>query len=114
MYSILLSDKNEKKAAKGVLRYVKDKIIKHENYKNCLRESKSLKHKQCRILQQEHELYTVVQNKVTLSPFNDKKWFMKIGEELVSHSYGHYNIKNLTEDDELLETLSFLEKEAND
>ena len=89
MYSIKTNEGKEKKTAKGILKVVKDKHITHENYKECLFERIQMKHPQTRIIQENHKMYTATQNKISLSPFNDKKY---INEDLSTLSFGHYKL----------------------
>ena len=49
-------------------------------------------HKQTRIVQKEHELFTVDTKKISLSPFNDKKWITRDGDTFKTYSFGHYRI----------------------
>ena len=48
--------------------------------------------KMTRIMQENHKLYTVEVEKKSLSPFNDKKWVSREGDNFISYSYGHYKI----------------------
>ena len=48
--------------------------------------------KMTRIIQENHKLYTVEVEKKSLSPFNDKKWVSREGDNFISYSYGHYKI----------------------
>ena len=93
MYSIKTHEGIEKKTAKGILKAVKDKYITHEHYKQCLFEEKQLKHKQTRIIQENHNMFTATQNKTSLSPFNDKKWITREGDKFTSYSFGHYKLE---------------------
>jgi hypothetical protein len=45
-----------------------------------------------RIMQENHKLYTVEVEKKSLSPFNDKKWVSREGDNFICYSYGHYKI----------------------
>ena len=85
-------DGKEKKTAKGVLRIVKEREITHDNYKKCLFDQIQMKHKQTRIIQENHNMYTVEQNKVSLSPFNDKKWIRRGENEFTTYSFGNHKI----------------------
>ena len=93
MYSIKTEDGKEKKTAKGILKVVKDKDITHENYNQCLFDKLQMKHKQTRIIQESHKMYTATQNKVSLSPFNDKKFITRKENEFKTYSFGNYKIK---------------------
>ena len=89
MYSILNYNGENKRTAKGVIEQVKKKQIKHEDYKKALFNSKTFVHCGSKIQQDKHQLYTVDITKVTLSPFNDKKWITRDGETFQSYSFGN-------------------------
>ena len=89
MYSILSEDGEQKNTAKGVSRCVSENILTHEAYRNCLFNKTSMRNKMIRFVNDRHQLYTVEQNKTSLSPFNDKRYIQENG---VSHSFGHYEI----------------------
>jgi len=110
MYSIKTSDGKVKKTAKGVLSSVKEKNITHENYKQCLFDQIQMRHKQTKIMQERHEMYTADSTKTTLSPFNDKKWIKRDEREFTSYSFGHYMIKQ-EEEAELVDILTELASE---
>ena len=62
-----------------------------------------------RIMQENHNLYTVETKKTSLSPFNDKKYITKDGGKLKALSYGHFSIKDIQkEDQELIDILDDL------
>ena len=92
MYSILKEGGKEKKTAKGVLEQVKNDIITHEDYKNCLRKQEVRFHEGTKIFQKDHQLYTVDVAKKSLSPYNDKKWITCEDGNYTCYSYGHYTI----------------------
>ena len=52
-----------------------------------------MSNKMTRIMQENHKLYTVEVEKKSLSPFNDKKWVSRDGDDFISYSFGHYKIK---------------------
>ena len=106
MYSIKTKEK-EKKTAKGILKIVKEKEITHANYKQCLFENIQMKHKQTRIIQDSHKMFTADQNKVSLSPFNDKKWIKRDGDVFKTYSFGHFRIQE-EEEAELIDILEEL------
>ena len=89
MYSILSEAGEQKNTAKGVSRSVSENILTHGDYRKCLFMKQSMKNKMMRFVHDRHELYTVEQNKTSLSPFNDKRYILQNG---VSHSFGHYVI----------------------
>ena len=89
MYSILNYNGLNKKTAKGIILEVKKKQITHEDFKNSLFEEIQFMHKGVKIVQDRHKLYTGDVNKVTLSPFNDKKWITRKDNTFTSYSFGN-------------------------
>ena len=93
MYSILPLEGDKKATAKGISKNVKDDVLTHEDYKNSLLKKLQMSNKMTRIMQENHKLYTVEVEKNSLSPFNDKKWVNRDGDDYISYSFGHYKIK---------------------
>ena len=93
MYSILPLEGDKKATAKGINKNVKDEVLTHEDYKNSLLKKLQMSNKMTRIMQENHKLYTVEVEKKSLSPYNDKKWVSRDGDDFISHSFGHYKIK---------------------
>jgi hypothetical protein len=93
MYSILPLEGDKKATAKGINKNTKDDVLTHQNYKDSLFNMQQMTHKMVRIAQEKHKLYTVEIEKKSLSPFNDKKYITREGDNFVSYSYGHYKIK---------------------
>ena len=90
MYSIKTpAVKMDKMRAKGVIKAVTKNQITHEDFKTSLFEKKQFLHTGTKILQKLHQLYTADVRKVTLSPFNDKKWITRDGETFQSYSFGN-------------------------
>ena len=81
----------EKKRAKGVKKSVVKKNLKHEHYKSVLFERSSRKDIMKMIRNDNHNLYTVIQKKTSLSAFDDKRFLLENG--FSSLSYGHYAIQ---------------------
>ena len=92
MYPILNFDGANKKTAKGVITQVKNEQISHEDFKTSLYEKKTYIHTGTKIVQDKHQLCTADVTKVTLSPFNDKKWIMRFGDEFTCYSFGNISI----------------------
>ena len=106
MYSILSEGDEQKNTAKGVSRNVSDNILTHQHYRDSLLKKTSMKNKMVRFVHDRHQLYTVEQNKTSLSPFNDKRYILEDG---VSHSFGHYEIDILSEENQILLDQEFSE-----
>ena len=87
MYSIMKSDQSEVKKAKGVKKYVVQKYIKHEQYKQALFSGKTLKHEMNLIRSVDHQLYTLRMNKTSLSPLDTKRWIDEDG--ITTYAYGY-------------------------
>jgi len=88
-----------KTAAKGVKKYIIKRHLKHESFKQCLTSQNIQQHSMNMIRSDHHKLYTINQTKITLSPFDDKRYLLSDG--ISSLAYGHYKI-NSGETDELL------------
>ena len=92
MYSILTSDKNIQKA-KGIKKYVIKKQINHENYKEALFDQKTFRHGMNLLRSENHQIFGLHQNKISLSPLDTKRWIMDNGIDTLA--YGHKNISVL-------------------
>lgn len=90
MYSLLLNDGSEEKRAKGVVKSVVRKELKHETYRNVLQNSGRLHSTMKVIRSNKHQMYTTEMNKVSLSAYDDKRWIKDDG--VSSYAYGHYAI----------------------
>ena len=69
------------------------KHLKHQHYKTVLFEKSARKDIMKSIRNDNHNLYTIVQNKTSLSAFDDKRFLLSDG--INSLSYGHFKIKKL-------------------
>ena len=93
MYSILTSNNDKKAACKGIQTHIKDKVLKHENYKECLFKEEKRFDTIYQIANEEHNLLTIKKVKNSLSPFDNKKWIERDGNEFISLSFGHFRIR---------------------
>ena len=89
MYSMLPLEGDKKATAKGVSQRITRQVIKHQDYRNCLMNNEQMSHKMVKIGHTHHQLETQVILKKSLSPFNDKKWIQKNGNNFTSYSFGH-------------------------
>ena len=71
---------------------MRDEHLSHQDYKQSLFEEQQFTHNMVRITQEKHKLYTIEMEKKSLSPFSDKKYITRNGNEFITHSYGHYKI----------------------
>lgn len=90
MYSILEAGGMNTKKAKGVKRYVVEKNIRHDQYMESLRESKTFTHGMNTIRSKGHKIYTQRMNKISLSPLDTKRWIAANGIDTLA--YGHKDI----------------------
>ena len=90
MYSISLDNEKFSKKAKGVKKNVIRKGISHGDYIDVLSESKVMHHKMKTIRSDCHQISSYEINKISLSPFDDKRYILSDG--ISSYAYGHLNI----------------------
>ena len=91
MYSILTADDRETKKAKGVTKVVTDKWMTHRHYRDCLFKRELKYFHQQQIRSDKHVLYTITQNKLSLSPLDTKRYIHPDGVRTTAFS--HYPIK---------------------
>ena len=87
MYSIQRSDEKEIKKAKGVKKSVVKKHLRHEQYKEALFKRKTFRHGMDVLRSERHQIYGLRVNKVSLSPFDSKRWIAENGVDTLA--YGH-------------------------
>ena len=76
------------------------KVISHQDYVDCLFEERKFMHTMQSMRSFKHQLYTIKQNKVSVSPYDDKRYLMDDGANslpyrhcLVCFKYlGNYSI----------------------
>ena len=71
---------------KGIRKYVASTIL-HKDYVNCLKTLKESEHTYKSIRSYKHKIFTVSQTKKSLSPMDDKRWFVTVQSSL---PHGHY------------------------
>ena len=89
MYSYIIGDEEHKKA-KGVKKNVVKNEIRHRDYLDVLFNKKTLHHRMNTIRSESHQINSYHLNKVSLSPYDDKRYLLDDG--INSLSYGHYLI----------------------
>ena len=89
MYSYTIGDEEHKKA-KGVKKNVVKNEIRHRDYLDVLFNKKTLHHRMNTIRSESHQINSYHLNKVSLSPYDDKRYLLDDG--VASLSYGHYLI----------------------
>ena len=88
MYSLKFDDKKEVKKAKGIKKIVIKKSLNHAHYSNVLTSAGKMFSKMKVIRSNKHRIYTMEQNKISLSAYDDKRWIHDDG--ITSYAHGHY------------------------
>ena len=89
MYSILWTG-GSVRTCKGISKSVNKLVHKHEMYKECLFNTSTQVDSVVRIGSVDHNLYTIQTNKISLSPFDDKRYVL--GDKIQTLAYGHYKL----------------------
>ena len=93
-YSFIVGGtENEMKTCKGVNKAVRDHELKYSMFKDSLLDEKIFRNHMLRIQSKNHELYTFDVDKVSLSPFDDKRWVLD--DKINTLAFGHYKIKKI-------------------
>lgn len=90
MYAVKLSENGQEAKAKGVSRTI-IKSLTIDHYINSLFMSKKTYNTSRSIRSYTHDLYTIEQMKITLSPWCDKRYWLSDG--IKSLAYGHYLLR---------------------
>ena len=86
-YSYLTDDGKEDKKAKGTKKCVIKRMIKFNDYKNCLLKDKVILKSQQRFISKKHNVYTANINKIALSNDDDKRIVSL--DKITSYPYGY-------------------------
>ena len=86
-YSYLMDNDKIDKKAKGTKKCAVNKMIKFDNYKNCLLNDKILLKSQQRFTSNKHDVYTEDVNKTALSNDDDKR--IVSSDKISSYPYGY-------------------------
>ena len=95
-YSYLTDDGKEDKKAKGTKTCIIKRMIKFNDYKNCLLKDKVILKSQQRFISKKHDAYTENINKIALSNNDDKR--IVSSDKITSYPYGYKGkriIKNI-------------------
>ena len=90
MYALKVDGKKDTKKAKGVKNNVIARAITFEDYTRCLRDEIEMTRRQSCIRSKLHEVYTVSEMKIALSPYDDKRYL--IPNSIETLPWGHYRI----------------------
>ena len=85
-YYYLMDDDSEYKKAKGRKKCVIKRILKFNDYKDCLLNNKTILISQQRCKSETHCVYTKEINEIALSSNDDKR--LKIFDKITIYSYG--------------------------
>ena len=66
--------------------------MRHEEYKECLQEQKTFRHEMNTLRSLKHQIYGQHINKVSLSPFDSKRYILDDG--VTALAYGNTGIKS--------------------
>ena len=91
-YSYLTDDGKQDKKAKGTKKCIIKRMIKFNDYKNCLLKDKVILKSQQRFISKKHDVYTENINKIALSNNDDKR--IVLSDKITSYPYG-YKGKNI-------------------
>ena len=91
-YSYLTDDGKEDKKAKGTKKCVIKRMIKFNDYKNCLLRDELILKSQQSFISKKHDVYTENINKIALSNNDDKR--IVSSDKITSYPY-RYNGKNV-------------------
>ena len=86
-YSYLTDDGKEDKKVKGTKKCVIKRMIKFDDYNNCLLKDKVLLKSQQRFISKKHDVYTEDINKIALSNDDDKR--IVSSDKITSYPYGY-------------------------
>ena len=84
---IVKADKKEIKTAKGVKKSVVSNEIRYKDYKEALLDKKTFRHGMDVLRSERHHIYGQHLNKISLSPFDSKRWISENGIDTLA--YGH-------------------------
>ena len=86
-YSYLTDDSKEDKKAKGTKKCMIKRMIKFDDYKNCLLIDEVILKSQQRFISKKHDVYTENINKIALSNGDDKR--IVSSDKITSYPYGY-------------------------
>ena len=92
-YSYLTDDGKEDKKAKGTKKCIIKRMIKFDDYNNCLLKDKVILKSQQKFISKKHDVYTENINKIALSNNDDKS--IVSSDKITSYPYGYKGKKNV-------------------
>ncbi|KYN09606.1 hypothetical protein ALC57_18278 [Trachymyrmex cornetzi] len=91
MYALRVQGKKDTKKAKGIKSSVVAKSITFEDYTCCLNDAIEMTRRQSCIRSKLHEVYTISETKIALSPHDDKRYI--VSGSTGTLPWGHYRCK---------------------
>ena len=89
MYSMVWKE-GDARTCKGISKHVNREYLKHDKYKQALFQDQQRVDKVVRIGTENHQLYTYETQKVSLSPFDDKRYVIE--DKITTLAFGHYSL----------------------
>ncbi|XP_029659117.1 uncharacterized protein LOC115233046 [Formica exsecta] len=90
MYTLRVDGREDAKRAKGVKRNIVARTITFDDYTRCLRDEIEMIRQQSCIRSKLHEVYTIRETKIALSPYDDKRYV--VPETTDTLPWGYYRI----------------------
>ncbi|XP_025074795.1 uncharacterized protein LOC112552841 [Pogonomyrmex barbatus] len=90
IYAVRVDGRKDIKKAKGVKNNVVARTITFDDYTRCLNEEIEMTRRQSCIRSKLHQVYTVSESKIVLSPYDDKRYIIPDTTETLP--WGHWRI----------------------
>ncbi|XP_036142333.1 uncharacterized protein LOC105836820 [Monomorium pharaonis] len=90
MYALRVDGKKDTKKIKGIKSNVVAHTIAFDDYTRCLRDEIEMTRQQTCIRSKLHEVYTISETKIALSPYDDKRYI--VPDSIDTLPWGHYKI----------------------
>ncbi|KAL6429482.1 hypothetical protein ACFW04_008266 [Cataglyphis niger] len=90
MYALRVDGRSETKKVKGVKSAVVARTITFDDYARCLRRDIEMTREQSCLRSKLHEVYTMLESKIALSPYDDKRYIIPGTTNTLP--WGHYEI----------------------
>ncbi len=87
MYSLKMVNDEDKKRAKGVTKRVVKKFLTFQKYVDTIHDMAVTRYYQQTFRTSNHKLYTIVNNKISLSPYDDKRYILDDGINSVPYGF---------------------------
>ena len=93
LYSLKLLGADDKKTAKGIKKCVVSKTINFDDYVACLKNESELVCEQNSIRSKHHNVFSIKERKIALSPFDNKRYLIKNSTDTLP--WGHKDIMDM-------------------